>query len=83
MVLVDTFLTIPFILITMDMYCIFSKNCRFCEKIETMNFSRVLFWWLGLCVCACVRRAQKLVTKNIYIFIVFQSYNTTGGPVQK
>jgi len=42
LVLVDRVLTIPCLLMTTDMYCIFSINCSYRNKIATTNFSVVL-----------------------------------------
>jgi hypothetical protein len=50
-VLVDRILIIPYLLITTDVYCIFSMVCNFWNKIATTNLSVVLCW-LGFCVCA-------------------------------
>jgi hypothetical protein len=38
------------LLMTTDMYCVFSVNCSVCSAITATNVSVVL-WWLGFCVC--------------------------------
>ena len=75
--LADRISIIPCLLITMDMYCIFSINCSFYNRIATTNLSVVL-WWLGFCVCASsVAICDNLLRLTLDVWLITDTVTPT------
>ena len=70
MVLVDRTFTYSVSLMTIVMYCIFSINCNFCNKIATMNFQSYCDG--SAFACACL--AWQFVVQSVIFAVTLENY---------